>query len=174
MPEKTVTIFGNSKAEPQSPLYKLAFEIGACLAQNGFAIANGGYGGTMLAGAQGASQNDGKTIGVTCSQFKSKPNQYVQQQVSTKNLDERLDKLIELGDAFVVLPGRTGTLLELAKVWEFQNKGFHKTVKPIILASDFWNPLVDIMSSIDKNLRKEINLITEPEKISEFLINYFQ
>lgn len=173
MPDKTITIFGNSKAEPESELYKLAFGIGACLAKAGFRIANGGYGGTMLAAAKAAAENGGQTVGVTCSAFKSSANEYIQQEISTPNLDRRLDKLIEIGDGFVVLPGRTGTLFELAKVWEFQNKGFHKTVKPIILASEFWQPLVDIMKSIDPNIDKEINRIYQPEKISEFLMNYF-
>lgn len=173
MPDKTITIFGNSKAAPGSELYELAFGIGACLAKAGFRVANGGYGGTMLAAAKGAAENGGQTVGVTCTAFNSSANEYIQQEIPTPDLDHRLDKLIEIGDGFVVLPGRTGTLLELAKVWEFQNKGFDKTVKPIILASEFWQPLVDMLKSIDSDIDKEINRIYEPEKISEFLTNYF-
>ncbi len=51
-------------------------------------------------------------------------------------------KLIELGDAYVVLPGATGTLVELATAWEYRNKGLIKR-KPIVVLGDFWNPVLE-------------------------------
>ncbi len=134
MNKKTITIFGTSKAGEGDFAYELAYETGKLLAQAGFTIANGGYGGTMLAAAKGASEVSGEVIGVTCTAFKNiRPNKYISSEVGTTSLDERLDKLIQLGQAYVVLPGGTGTLLELAKVWELKNKGYLKTDKPIIL-----------------------------------------
>jgi predicted Rossmann-fold nucleotide-binding protein len=58
-------------------------------------------------------------------------------------------KLVEIGDAYAVLPGGTGTLLELAEIWESANKGFVKPAKPIILIGDFWTPLVELMAKDD-------------------------
>ena len=52
---KTVTVFGTSKAGPGHAVFAMAEELGRRLAENGFTIANGGYGGTMLAGGQGAN-----------------------------------------------------------------------------------------------------------------------
>ena len=57
---------------------------------------------------------------------------------------ERMLKLVELGDAYVVLKGGTGTLLELAAVWEFINKKFMKE-RPGILIGNFWNHLGEPM-----------------------------
>ena len=54
-----------------------------------------------------------------------------------------------MGDAYVALPGGTGTLLEVADVWEHKNKGFANADKPIVLVGDFWKPLVDMMGSQD-------------------------
>jgi uncharacterized protein (TIGR00725 family) len=131
MIEKIITIFGTGRAKQGGTNFKLAYSMGKLLAQAGFTIANGGYGGTMLAAAKGAAQVGGEVIGVTCSAFKnSTANQYVTREIVTASLDERLDTLIKLGQAYVVLPGGTGTLLELAKVWELKNKGFLKTDKP--------------------------------------------
>lgn len=48
---------------------------------------------------------------------------------------ERLAVLTDMGDLFVVLPGSTGTLLELALVWEMLCKGL--TRKPV-LADAVW------------------------------------
>ncbi len=122
MPEKIVTIFGTSKAKLADPAFALALEMGRLLARAGFTVANGGYGGTMLAAAKGAAEAGGQVIGVTCSAFRSsKANEYVTREIVTDSLDKRLDKLIELGQAYVALPGGTGTLLELAKVWELKN-----------------------------------------------------
>jgi len=75
MSKKTITIFGTSKAGESDSAYILAYETGRLLAQAGLTVANGGYGGTMLAAAKGASEAGGEVIGVTCTAFKnSRPN----------------------------------------------------------------------------------------------------
>jgi uncharacterized protein (TIGR00725 family) len=125
MDEIVVSIFGTGRAQAGEPAYILAEQVGRALAQAGFAIANGGYGGTMYAAAKGASEAGGTVIGVTCRAFKkSATNEFVTREVMTDSLEERLHKLVEVGRAYVVLPGGTGTLLELASVWELKNKGF--------------------------------------------------
>jgi uncharacterized protein (TIGR00730 family) len=173
MDKKTVTIFGTGRAGEGDSAYMLAYETGRLLAQAGFTIANGGYGGTMLAAAKGASEAGGEVIGVTCSAFKSSTaNEYVSHEVVTASLDERLDKLIQLGQAYVVLPGGTGTLLELAKVWELKNKGFLKTDKPIILLGGFWKPLVDSVASDDPDSSRYVMLVNEPQKVIKLIENY--
>ena len=171
MPERIVTIFGTGRARRGDPAFALALEMGKLLAQAGFTIANGGYGGTMLAAAKGAAEAGGQVIGVTCSAFKSsKANEYVTREIVTDSLDERLDKLIELGHAYVALPGGTGTLLELAKVWELKNKGFLGADKPIILVGGFWGPLVDLVASDDPDSSRYVKLADEPERAVEMII----
>jgi len=173
MPEKTVTIFGTSRAVAGDPVYALAQETGRLLAQAGFTIANGGYGGTMLAAAEGASGAGGEVIGVTCSAFKSsKANEYVTREIVTNSLDERLDKLLELGRAYIVMPGGTGTLLELAKVWELRNKGFLGAEKPIMLIGEFWRPLVELIAVDDPRSSRYVNLVDEPKQAVKMIIDY--
>ena len=69
MAEKTITIFGTGRAKLGGTAYTLAYSTGKLLAHAGFTIANGGYGGTMLAAAKGAAEAGGNIIGVTCSAF---------------------------------------------------------------------------------------------------------
>ncbi|MHC4195163.1 MAG: LOG family protein, partial [Planctomycetota bacterium] len=134
MGKKVITIFGTSRASTSDVVYALAWQIGEGLTEVGFTIANGGYGGTMLAAAEGAVKAGGKVIGVTCSAFKSsRANEYVSREIVTASLGERLETLVNLGQGYVVLPGGTGTLLELAMVWELKNKGCSGNDKPIIL-----------------------------------------
>ncbi len=165
MSKNIITIFGTGRARAGDETYQLAYEVGELLAQAGFTIANGGYGGTMLAAAKGAAEAGGEIIGVTCSAFKnSRANKYVTRDIVTASLDERLDTLIKLGQAYVVLPGGTGTLLELAKVWELKNKGFLKSDKPIILLGGFWKPLVDLVTTDDPDSSRYVKLANEPEQ----------
>lgn len=176
MPEiiskKIITIFGTARAKPGETIFTLAMETGGLLAQAGFTIANGGYGGTMLAAAKGAAEAGGEIIGVTCSAFKSsRANEYVTREIVTGSLDERLDTLIKLGQAYIVLPGGTGTLLELAKVWELKNKGFLKADKPIILLGGFWKPLIELIATDDADSSRYVKLADEPKRAVEMIID---
>jgi uncharacterized protein (TIGR00730 family) len=147
MAEKTVSIFGSGRVGPDRPEFAAAEQVGRALAEAGFTIANGGYKGTMLAAAQGARAAGGAVIGVTCLAFAgSIVNDFVTREVVTRSLDERLSTLIRLGDAYVVLPGGTGTLLELAMVWELKNKRFLDRTKPIVLMGEFWKPVVELVA----------------------------
>jgi uncharacterized protein (TIGR00730 family) len=171
MSEKVITFFGSGRASGSGPACSIAYEAAKLLAQAGFTIANGGYGATMLAAAKAAAEIGAKTIGVTCSAFKrSAANQYISQEITTASLTERLETLINLGHGYVVLPGGTGTLLELANVWELKNKGFLDRRKPIILIGEFWKPLVDLMASEDPDSEQHISLVDGPEQARDILM----
>jgi uncharacterized protein (TIGR00730 family) len=172
--DKIITIFGTSRAAAGDASFELAMETGRLLAQAGFIIANGGYGGTMLAAAKGATEAGGKIIGVTCSAFKSsRANKYVIREIVTGSLDERLDTLVKLGQAYIVLPGGTGTLLELAKVWELKNKGFLKAQKPIILLGGFWKPLVELIANDDADSISYVKMADGPKQAVEMIVKNF-
>jgi uncharacterized protein (TIGR00730 family) len=174
MDDKIITIFGTSRAAAGDAIFEPAMETGGLLAQAGFTIANGGYGGTMLAAAKGAAEAGGEIIGVTCSAFKSsRPNKYVTRQIVTGSLDERLDTLVKLGQAYIVLPGGTGTLLELAKVWELKNKGFLKAEKPIILLGGFWKPLVELIATDDADSISYVKMADGPKQAVEMIVKNF-
>ncbi|MFP3938545.1 MAG: LOG family protein, partial [Phycisphaerae bacterium] len=118
-----VSVFGSNEPVAGDASYEDAREIGRRLAKLGYTIANGGYGGVMEASSRGASDAGGDTIGVVCSVWSPTANRYTDRTIETSSLLERLNKLIELGTGgYVVLPGATGTLVELATVWELSAK----------------------------------------------------
>lgn len=140
MARRVVTVFGSSHAPPEGALYRDAQALGRCIAEAGWVLCNGGYGGTMEAAARGAVQAGGHTIGVTCTALgRSGPNPFIRQEVPTFDLLARLNTLIRLGHAYVVLPGGTGTLLELAAVWELRNKSLLRRASPVVLLGGFWS-----------------------------------
>ena len=169
MAENIISIFGTGSAKPGDDAFVLAEQLGRALAKTGWVIANGGYGGTMLAGAKGAADAGGTVIGVTCQAFGGKANRHVTREIITSSLDERIETLVRLGSAYVVLPGGTGTLLELAKVWELKNKGFLPDDKPIILLGDYWRPLVDLVACDDPRSVGRVRIADSVEQVIELL-----
>jgi uncharacterized protein (TIGR00730 family) len=65
--------------------------------------------------------------------------------IVTANLHERKQKMFELSDAFVALPGGVGTLEEVVEQLTWAQLGRHK--KPILLANieNFWDPLCALL-----------------------------
>jgi uncharacterized protein (TIGR00730 family) len=146
MPQKNViTVFGSSRPRPGDAEYDIALSLGAALAHSGFAVCNGGYGGIMEASARGAKESGGETIGVICSAFAGKhANPWIDTVIREESLMTRLMKLVEIAHGYVILKGGTGTLLELATVWELMNKGI-MAEKPIVVLGDFWKGVTDTL-----------------------------
>ena len=143
--------------------------MGQSLARAGYCVANGGYGGVMAASSQGAKSVGGNTIGVTCRAFKrSGPNQWVDNEVSTADLYERVQTLIDLGGAYVLLPGGTGTLVELALCWELMHKGFMVPL-PMVCLTDYWRPVVQTVLQTEKQGEECVYFAGSAEEVVEIL-----
>jgi uncharacterized protein (TIGR00725 family) len=152
--EKIVTVFGSSRPGVGHVDYEEARALGVELAKRGFAVCTGGYGGTMEAASRGAKEAGGKVYGVTAEFFARKANVWVDVEVRKKTWAERLFTLIDMGDGFVVCKGGTGTLVELAVVWEMLNKGV-MTAKPVVALGNFWRPIVDRVREVELGPRAE-------------------
>jgi uncharacterized protein (TIGR00725 family) len=137
----TITVFGSSRPSPGDDEYVLAHDLGRRLAEAGFVVCNGGYGGTMEASARGAKEAGGHTIGVVTSAFPRTANPWIDTVVEKESLIDRMLTLIATGNGYAVLKGGTGTLLELAAVWEFMNKQMQATA-PIVVVGRFWDGVV--------------------------------
>ncbi|MGA9116189.1 MAG: LOG family protein [Bacteroidota bacterium] len=141
-----VTVFGSALPPQGHPEYLLAGALGRELAAAGFALCNGGYGGTMEAAARGAQEAGGTTTGVVFSSSHREPNRWLDRVITASTLLERLQELLRRGDAYVVLRGGTGTLLELAAAWETMEKGVMRR-KPLVLLGAFWEPVIRTVRS---------------------------
>jgi uncharacterized protein (TIGR00730 family) len=145
LPRPLITVFGSSRPAPGDDEYVQAYALGTALGKEGFSVCNGGYGGTMEASARGTVENGGHTVGVISRVFAGRAaNPWIEQPVAVDSFIDRLLTLIELGDAYVVLKGGTGTLLELSAIWELMNKGMMMT-RPIIVIGTFWKSVVNTL-----------------------------
>lgn len=159
MTKKIFTIFGSAAAEEADNLYQTARAIGRSVAEFGWTVCNGGYGGTMEATARGAIEAGGHTIGVTCARFeRSGPNRYIKQEIPTFDLLQRLNTLIQLGRAYLVLPGGTGTLAELALVWEMKNKRLLAGERPLAIWGEHWNPVINGLIEVPPDIAEIVKV----------------
>ncbi|MFP4052841.1 MAG: LOG family protein [Phycisphaerae bacterium] len=164
---KIVTVFGSGNPLEGEEAYAVAREVGMQLAELGYGVANGGYGGTMEASARGAAEAGGHVVGVTCSVWSSQPNPYIDEVVRTGKLTERIDTLIRLGEGgYVVLPGATGTLAELAMVWEGMCK--HMLPKRPLVCLGFWRPLVEMMIAERPRSAEYVAVIDSPRQFGSY------
>ena len=147
--ERIITVFGSSRPKDDSEDYDEARVLGRSLAKHGFAVCTGGYTGVMEAASRGAKEAGGRTYGVTADFFKNaKLNRWVDSEVRMKTWEERLFELIRLADGFVACKGGTGTLVELAVVWEMLNKSVMQA-KPFAVLGEFWQPILDRVREVE-------------------------
>jgi uncharacterized protein (TIGR00725 family) len=147
--ECIVTVFGSSRPTQGDADYQEAFELGKELGARGLAVCCGGYGGVMEAASRGAKEAGGKTYGVTAEFFGRQANKWIDVEVRMKTWEERLFELIRLGHGFVACKGGTGTLVELAVVWEMLNKSVMEE-RPFAVLGDFWQPILDRVREVEQ------------------------
>jgi len=144
-----ITVYCGAFAGANPEYAKRAKELGAWMAENGHALVYGaGDHGMMGAVSDGVIENGGTAIGVT-------PNFFVMAEVTRKDLTElivsegmsdRRVTMMELGDAFIALPGGTGTLDEISEVAAMKRIGkLGEIDKPIMLYNidGFYDKLIE-------------------------------
>jgi uncharacterized protein (TIGR00730 family) len=146
---RVITVFGSSRPEEGHADYAEAQELGRVLAESGFAVCSGGYGGVMEAVSRGAREAGGRVVAVTSSFFRAKTNRWVEEETRVATWQERLFELVRLGDGYVACKGGTGTLVELAVVWEMLNKKA-MAERPFVVLGDFWQPILDRVREVER------------------------
>ena len=136
-----ISVFGSAAPTAGSEPYEAARLVGRLLAEAGFAVATGGYSGTMTAVSQGAAEAGGHVIGVTSAQIERfRPlgaNQWVAQEIKYDSLRDRLLHLVLQNDGMIVLPGGIGTLSEMTLAWSFLQVG-EVAPRPLALLGEMW------------------------------------
>jgi uncharacterized protein (TIGR00725 family) len=145
---QVITVFGSSRPLAGNADYEEARALGGALASSGFVVCTGGYGGVMEAASRGAKEAGGRTLAVTAKFFRSQPNAWLDENVRVETWQDRLFELIHRGHGYVACKGGTGTLVELAVVWEMLNKAVMKG-KPFVVLGDFWQPILTRVREVE-------------------------
>ena len=94
-------------------------ELGTWIGESGNTLVYGGSKiGLMGVLAESVIRSGGKAIGVELQFLIDQVLQYdeLTELIVTENMSQRKAKMIELGDAFIALPGGTGTLEEISEI----------------------------------------------------------
>jgi uncharacterized protein (TIGR00730 family) len=149
--------------------------FGEILAQNGIGLVYGGGGDGMMGEVANAVLAHGGEVTGIIPEFlvaREHANKNVQHLIVTRDMHERKQKMFEMADAFVALPGGVGTLEEIVEQMTWAQLGRHK--KPILLANikGFWEPLsvlLDHMKAL-QFIRGDLNFeLLVADKVEDIL-----
>lgn len=146
-----VAVFGSSLTAPDDPEYAEAQTCGRLLAESGYAVATGGYGGSMEAVSRGAAEAGGHVIGVTdrgAFPDRGGPNRWVMEEWAAASLTERIHGLIGAAVAAIALPGSIGTFAELVASWYVAQTASQRNMPaaPIVAVGAGWASIIDYLA----------------------------
>jgi len=172
-----VTIFGSARLKPGTLAYDSVKQLAAELTRMGCDIMSGGGPGLMRAANEGANLVDPeakhRSVGIRVDlPFEQEINPFVGQAYQHSTFFSRLHHFMIISDAFIVVPGGIGSLLELSLVWQLlQVRKLYNT--PLILVGKMWADLVEwargamlqegneLASEIDFKIAHCVNTIDE-------------
>ena len=174
---KSLTIYCSSSENLDSEYYDLAFNLGKYLAKKSIKIVYGGGNlGLMGTISNTAHNNGGEVIGIITKFLLPKEglNQNITNTIIVDTMSERKEKLFNMGDAFVILPGGSGTIEEATEVISWKILGLHNKDIIIFNYKGYWDELIKVYQKAkdnkfgNKNLQnicKHINTLKEFKSI---------
>ncbi|CUS02017.2 conserved protein of unknown function [Candidatus Promineifilum breve] len=162
MAQPIISVFGSSAPLPDSEPYEEARQLGAMLAEAGFTVATGGYGGTMAAVSRGAAEAGGRVIGVTSGHLEKwrpmPPNEWVSEEIRHPSQRERLLHLVMNNDGMIALPGGIGTLSEVALAWSLMQTG-EIAERSLVLLGPTWRETIRVYAQAEYIRPRDMDLI---------------
>jgi uncharacterized protein (TIGR00730 family) len=164
---RTIAVFGSGSAPPDQPVLAEAERLGQLLAEAGFVLMSGGYGGTMEAASRGARQAGGEVVGVTMDLFTppKEPNRWLTKEQRVTDFFPRLKRLTG-ADAFVILRGGIGTLTEATLVWSLLQTG-QVSPRPFLFVGEGWRRLFDAFRAETFMSERDFSLATVVDQVDE-------
>ena len=174
---KSLTIYCSSSNLLEKKYYKLAREIGVFLSNKKITIVyGGGKVGMMGEISRTAINSGGKVIGIIPKFLNSKEiiDYDISKTIIVKNMSERKQKMFQLGDAFLILPGGSGTIEEATEIISWKLLEIHKKNIIIFNYDNFWNSLIKMYDYAKKekfgnknlqNICVHVNTLEEFKKL---------
>lgn len=148
---KSVCVYCGSSARVDEAYKDAAKQMGRLLAENNIRLVyGGGKAGLMGIVADSVLENGGFVTGII-------PSHIADREIQHKGLTElhvvdtmhtRKKMMVDLSDAFVVLPGGIGTLDETCEIMTWRQLGIHD--KPVVIANikEYWTPFLALIDNI--------------------------
>lgn len=176
---KRICVYCASSTQIDQEYFQAAQQVGRIMAQQGIDLINGaGNMGLMAASADGCLEAGGKAIGIIPT-FMIKENwchKGMSEIIETTDMHIRQEKMAELSDAALILPGGCGTFAELMELITWKQLGIY--LKPIVIlnTNGYFDPLLEMLQkSADEHfMRQEHTHIWRIAKTPEEAIELIQ
>ncbi|MFD1373553.1 LOG family protein [Actinoplanes sichuanensis] len=143
---RAVSVFGSARSAPDSFECELAENLGAALAEAGYAVITGGGPGVMEAANKGATDAGGMSVGLGIElPFEQGLNDWVDIGIDFRYFFVRKTMFVKYAQAFVVLPGGFGTLDELFEAITLVQTKKVTRFPVILMGTEYWGGLLDWM-----------------------------
>lgn len=158
---KTLTVFCGSSSGNNPQYLEGADELGRELYKRGITLVYGGGNlGLMGQIAKTLYSLGGTVIGVLPQDMdipEINTEQVETQKIIVNNIHERKQKMYELGDAFMALPGGIGTLEELLEIYTWFQLGYHQKPIGVLNLEGYYDSLILQLRHTEKEgfIRKE-------------------
>ena len=142
---KNVCVFCGSREGSKGIYASTATSLGKYLAKNKIRlIFGGGQVGLMGLLANAVLQEGGEVVGVIPRMLYDKElaNPAIHKLVIVDSMHQRKQKMYQLADAFIVLPGGVGTMEEAFEVWTWLQLGIHKKPIALLNVNSFYDSLL--------------------------------
>jgi uncharacterized protein (TIGR00730 family) len=141
---RAVSVFGSARTAQGSPYYEAGVQLGAALAEAGYAVITGGGPGAMEAANRGACEAGGISVGLGIElPFEQELNEWVDVGVLFRYFFVRKTMFVKYAQAFVILPGGFGTLDELFEALTLVQTRKVTRFPVILFGSAYWAGLLD-------------------------------
>lgn len=171
---KNIAFFGDADISTTDETYTQAFKLAELLACEGYVIVDGGGPGVMEAATSGAQKSEGKTLTVTFDPTNAPgfEGKYIgnvpDEEIVTTNYIERMFKLMEYGDAFILFKGGSGTISEFGTAWVLA-KLYYGHHKPFILFGSYWAEIIDVFRKNMNIDNKELSVFEIANRVEDVL-----
>jgi len=164
-----IAVFGASASAPGDANYEAGTRCGQLLADAGFAVVTGGYGGLMEAVSKGASAAGGRVIGVTAPSVfseRSSANEHVTEELRADSLTERIHQLTDIASGSIVLHGSLGTMAELTVAWNLAYVARFSSSRPdpVVTVGERWRAIVNMLAA---ELATDRDLVTSVDTVDQ-------
>ena len=175
---KSLTIYCSASDKLDKKFYNMAKEIAEIISNYHIkVIYGGGNVGLMRTVAKTLIDLKREVIGIIPKFLikKEKVSLNITKLKIVSSMGKRKEYLFKLGDAFLILPGGTGTLEEVIEVLSWKILKLHN--KPIIFLNfdNYWSPLIKQFEKIienkfgNKNLQNQFQVIKNPKQLNKIL-----
>jgi len=171
---RAVSVFGSARTPRDHPHYAAGMQIGAALAEGGYAVITGGGPGAMEAANRGASEAGGLSVGLGIElPFEQDLNEWVDVGIAFRYFFVRKTMFVKYAQAFVILPGGFGTLDELFEALTLVQTRKVTRFPVILFGTEYWGGLVQwirsTLAAAGTINEADLELLTVTDDIDEVL-----